>query len=106
MFGWMIALERLTESVIALAMPDLGNRFLKNIAQYTLFAIFTRCTIAKGREAAGEHIAARGNIRQGIGPVAARPGALTEVACDTFKGTCRACCIKANAQLFALLYAL
>src|SRR5437660_7645564 len=79
----MIALKSSTKRLVAVALPDLRDWFLKNVAQYPLLFVFASAPMSKRCEAAGEHVATRSNVRKRIGTLAARPRALTKVANQT-----------------------
>ncbi len=58
MSGGMIALEGASEPLILLAIPDFFDWLLKYVAQHALLFVFFGTPMTKGREAAGEHVAA------------------------------------------------
>ena len=106
----MIALEGVTECLIALTLPDGCDWFLKDVAENSLFPIFFSTSMPKGSEATGENVTTRSDIGQCIGPPASRPGPLTKVADEALQGSGRAGGIESNpallANLLALLYQL
>src|SRR5438067_4796944 len=83
----MVALEGVAESLVALSLPDGRDRFLEDVAEHTLFPIFSSTPMSEGGEAAGENITTRSDIGQRIRTSASRPRACAEIADQALHGS-------------------
>ena len=97
----VIAFEGAAKALIVLTMPDRLDWFLKNIAQHPLLLIFSRVFMPERREAAGKHVATGCDVRQRIGPAAARPGALPKIPHQAFQRRRRTRRAKGHATFLA-----
>src|SRR5215831_6647187 len=77
--GGVIALERLAECLIPLAVPDSLYRLLEDVPQHALLLVFPGAPMSEGRKTTREHIAARGNVGQRVGTPATGPGAIPNI---------------------------
>ena len=88
MFCRVIAFKGSSKCSVRLSLPDVGHRLLEDISEYPLFFVFSSALVPKGSEAAGEDVAAGCDIGQRVRTLAARPGALTEVAYQALYWCC------------------
>src|SRR5579859_3387816 len=89
--GGMVALEGSAECFVALAAPDGRDGFLKDVAQDALFFVFAGAAMAEGGKTTGEDVAARCDVGQRVGALAARPGPRAKIAYQALHRGRRAC---------------
>src|SRR5450759_1657605 len=103
--GRVIALESAAKRFVALTMPDGLNGFLENVADHPLLLVFARASMSEGGKTTREHIAARCNIGQRVGSLAASPGTLAKIAYQAFYGCRGTSCVEEDAAFLTCLCA-
>ena len=105
----MIAFEGAAKCLVPFTMPDGLDWFLEDVTYYTFLLIFFCTGMSKGSKTTRKHIAAGGNVGQGVGALTTRPGtiAIPQKICpyQALQGCGGASSSKGDATLLTPLFA-